>query len=59
MPWRMDESYVKVKGLYRAVDKFGDIVDLNAMKQAMDNNGFTKKVVIDKSWCQLCGSGKH
>ena len=29
--WRMDETYVKVKGqwvyLYRAVDKFGDTVD--------------------------------
>ena len=29
--WRMDETYVKVKGqwvyLYRAVDKFGDTID--------------------------------
>jgi len=29
--WRMDETYIKVKGewvyLYRAVDKFGDTVD--------------------------------
>src|SRR5664279_3241657 len=29
--WRMDESYIKVKGqwvyLYRAVDKFGDTID--------------------------------
>jgi putative transposase len=29
--WRMDETYIKIKGewayLYRAVDKFGDTVD--------------------------------
>src|SRR5450759_5505379 len=29
--WRMDETYVKVKGqwvyLYRAIDKFGDTID--------------------------------
>lgn len=29
--WRMDETYVKVKGewlyCYRAVDKFGDVID--------------------------------
>lgn len=31
--WRVDETYVKVKGqweyLYRAVDKAGDTIDLN------------------------------
>ena len=30
--WRMDETYIKVKGqwvyLYRAVDKYGDTIDL-------------------------------
>ena len=61
----MDETYIKVKGewvyLYRAVDKFGDTVDFMLsvkrdeaaatafFKQAIDNNGFPKKVVMDKS----------
>jgi len=39
--WKMDETYIKVKGqwvyLYRAIDKFGDTVDFmlseNVMKQ--------------------------
>ena len=63
--WRMDETYIQVKGqwvyLYRAVDKFGDTVDFMLsekrdeaaatafFKQAIDNNGFPKKVVMDKS----------
>lgn len=63
--WRMDETYIKVKGqwvyLYRAVDKFDDTVDFMLsekrneaaatafFKQAIDNNGFPKKVVMDKS----------
>jgi len=33
--WRVDETYVKVKGKwvywYRAVDKFGDTLDFNAV----------------------------
>ena len=65
MSWRMDETYVKVKGqwvyLYRTVDKFGDTVDFMLsekrdeaaatafFKQAIDNNGFPGKVVMDKS----------
>jgi len=63
--WRMDETYIKIKGkwvyLYRAVDKFGDIVDFMLsehrdeaattaiLKQTIDANRFPKKVVMDKS----------
>jgi putative transposase len=63
--WKIDETYIKVKGewvyLYRAVDKFGDTVDFMLpekrdeaaatlfFKQAINKNGFTKKVVMDKS----------
>ena len=29
--WRMDETYIKIKGMcwyyYRAVDKYGDVID--------------------------------
>ena len=63
--WRMDETYIKVKGrdmyLYRAVDKFGNTVDflLNRRRQKMSaqkffnkaigNNGKPRIVNIDKS----------
>jgi len=63
--WRMDETYIKVKGqwvyLYRAVDKFGNIIDFKLseqrdeaaatafFKQAIDHHGLPEKVVIDKS----------
>ena len=63
--WRMDETYIKIKGkwiyLYRAVDKFGDTVDFVLseyrdeaaatafFKQVIDANGFPKKVVMDKN----------
>ena len=63
--WRMDETYIKVKGrdmyLYRAVDKYGNIVDflltrrrqkMSAQKffnKAIGNNGMTRIVNIDKS----------
>ena len=63
--WRMDETYVKVKGewkyLYRAVDKAGNTVDflLRAhrdtaaagmfFEQAIERNGAPEKVTIDKS----------
>ena len=69
--WRMDETYIQVKGqwvyLYRAVDKFGDTVDFMLsekrdeaaatafFKQAIDNNGFPKKVVMDKSGANYAG----
>src|SRR4051794_390153 len=63
--WRMDETYIKVKGewmyLYRAVDKQGNTVDflltrrrskLAAHKfllKAISNNGCPKVINIDKS----------
>src|SRR5450631_2457054 len=63
--WRMDETYIKVKGewkyLYRAVDKAGNTVDflLRAhrdtaaapmfFEQAIERNGAPEKVTIDKS----------
>jgi putative transposase len=69
--WRMDETYIQVKGqwvyLYRAVDKLGDTVDFMLsekrdeaaatafFKQAIDNNGFPKKVVMDKSGANYVG----
>ena len=63
--WRMDETYIKVKGvwhyLYRAVDKDGDTIDfLLCVKRdeaaakafftkAIGANGLPDKVTIDKS----------
>lgn len=63
--WRMDETYIKVKGvwkyLYRAVDKQGKTVDflLTAKRdmaaakrffnKAMEENGDPEKVAMDKS----------
>jgi putative transposase len=63
--WRMDETYIKVKGqwvyLYRAVDKFGDTIDFMLsehrdeavatafFKQAINSNGLPEKVAMDKS----------
>ena len=67
----MDETYIKVKGewayLYRAIDKFGDTVDFllserwdeaaaaSFFKQAIDANGFPKKVVMAKSGVNYVG----
>ena len=63
--WRMDETYIKVKGqwvyLYRAVDKFGKTLDfmlserrnkpaaIKFFARAMEVNGLPRKIVIDKS----------
>ena len=63
--WRMDETYIKVKGrdmyLYRAVDKYGNTVDflltrrrqkMSAQKffnKAIGNNGKPRLINIDKS----------
>lgn len=63
--WRMDETYVKVKGtwmyLYRAVDKNGNTIDfyfaktrakkdaLKFFKKAIKTAGKPNKVTIDKS----------
>ena len=61
--WRMDETYVRVKGkwmyYYRAVDKFGDVIDYYLsehrdeksakafLNKAIAQNGLPEKVVID------------
>lgn len=63
--WRMDETYIKVKGrwvyYYRAVDKYGAIIDFylsetrdeSALRaffnKAINQHGLPEKVVIDKS----------
>ena len=63
--WRMDETYIKVKGqwkyLYRAVDKQGNTVDFLLTKRrqrisahkflikAIENNGKPELINIDKS----------
>jgi putative transposase len=63
--WRMDETYIKIKGnwryLYRAVDKFGKTVDFmltkkrdqaaakKFLRKAMMNNGMPHRANIDKS----------
>ncbi|HEX4430217.1 MAG TPA: IS6 family transposase, partial [Frankiaceae bacterium] len=63
--WRMDETYVKVRGnwkyLYRAVDKAGATVDflltakrdrraaLRFLRKAINQNGTPRKITIDKS----------
>ena len=69
--WRMDETYIKVKGqwtyLYRAIDKYGSTVDFMLsehsdeaaatafFKQAIDHNELPSKVVIDKSGANNAG----
>ena len=68
--WRMDETYIKVKGqwkyLYRAVDKQGNTVDFLLTKRrqrmsaqsflikAIENNSKSELINIDKS-----GANKH
>src|SRR5262245_49998344 len=63
--WRMDETYIKVKGewkyLYRAVDKHGDTIDflltehrdkdaaLRFLKKAIRRNGHPETITIDGS----------
>ena len=63
--WRMDETYIKVKGewkyLYRAIDKEGQTIDflltahrdkkaaLRFFKKAVRQHGLPTKVTIDKS----------
>ena len=69
--WRMDETYIKVKGkwvyLYRAVDSHADTLDFMLsercdedaatafFKQEINNNGFPDKVVMDKSGANYAG----
>jgi putative transposase len=67
--WRMDETYVKVRGqwkyLYRAVDKAGNTVDFllrahrdktaaqRYFEKAIDRNGAPEIVTVDKSGANL------
>jgi transposase-like protein len=67
--WRMDETYIKVKGqwkyLYRAVDKAGNTVDFllrahrdkaaarRYFEKSIDQNGEPETVTIDKSGANL------
>ena len=69
--WRMDETYIKVKGrwtyYYRAVDRHGKTLDFmlseqrdakaarRFFKQAIETNELPDKVVIDKSGANLAG----
>ena len=63
--WRMDETYIKVKGkwfyYYRAVDKYGQVIDYYLspkrdeaaakafLNKAIAQNGLPQKIVIDGS----------
>ena len=69
--WRMDETYIKVKGrwtyLYRAVDRDGQTLDFmlserrntaaarRFFKQAIETNGAPDRIAIDKSGANLAG----
>jgi putative transposase len=69
--WRMDETYIKVKGkwtyLYRAVDSNDQTIDFlfsdrrdrasdrRFFKRAISTNGVPERVVIDKSGANLAG----
>ena len=69
--WRMDETYIKVKGkwvyLYRAVDKHGQTLDFMLSEtrdeaaateffaQTVASNGWPDRVVIDKSGANNAG----
>lgn len=70
--WRMDETYIKVRGkwtyLYRSVDHNGQTLDFmlskrrdtgaarRFFKQAIGTNGVPDHVVIDRSGANLAGS---
>ncbi len=69
--WRMDETYIKVKGtwvyLYRAVDKHGKTLDFMLSERCnkpaatkffarmLEINGLPRKIVIDKSGANTAG----
>jgi len=69
--WRMDETYIKVKGkwcyYFRAVDKAGKTLDFMLcekrdeaaatafLRRAIGNNGFPDRVVIDKNGSNMAG----
>jgi len=69
--WRMDETYIKIKGvwnyLYRAVDKEGDTIDFMLSKhrdeasakgfftKAIGSSGLPEKITLDKSGANKAG----
>ncbi|MFT7448700.1 MAG: putative transposase, partial [Glaciecola sp.] len=69
--WRMDETYIKVRGtwtyLYRAVDRDGQTLDFmlserrntaaarRFFKRAVGTNGVPDSIAIDKSGANLAG----
>ncbi len=69
--WRMDETYIKVRGkwayLYRAVDREGKTLDFmlserrdtaaarRFFKRAVGTNGIPDRIAIDKSGANLAG----
>jgi len=69
--WRMDETYIKVRGVwmyhYRAVDRDGKTLDFMLSKRrdtaaatlsfakALSNNGIPLRIVIDKSGANGAG----
>lgn len=69
--WRMDETYIKVRGkwtyLYRAVDRDGQTLDFmlserrdtaaarRFFKRAVGTNGIPDRIAIDKSGANLAG----
>ena len=69
--WRMDETYIKVKGKwmypYRAIDKHGKTLEFLLsrrrdkvaarlfFRRAIKNNGVPERIVIDKSGANLAG----
>ena len=73
--WRLDETYVRVKGqwkyLYRAVDKAGQTVDflltahrdraaaLRFLRQAIHSQGTPAKITIDKSGANKAAIGSY
>ena len=73
--WRMDETYVRIKGvwkyLYRAVDKAGATVDflltarrdrktaLRLLRKAAGKHGVPRKVTIDKSGANTAAIGSY
>jgi transposase-like protein len=73
--WRMDETYVRVKGswkyLYRAVDSAGATVDflltakrdrtaaLRFLRKAIKRNGTPEKITIDKSGANTAAIESH
>src|SRR6201999_3644260 len=73
--WRMDETYIKVRGrwryLYRAVDRDGDTVDFlltayrdetaarRFLKQAIYQHGEPKTITIDKSGANTAAINRY